>query len=88
MCIGFFSLTSRVFLDNVLLFEPSSVQRFLLPFKLSQDHLESFFSAVHQFSGRNNNASSIQFSNPFLSLLRHAAVQINGCVIAIYLSQC
>ncbi|KAG8239771.1 hypothetical protein J437_LFUL019248 [Ladona fulva] len=34
---------------------------FLLTYKLSQDHLESFFSAIRSKGGFNNNLTTIQF---------------------------
>jgi len=46
----FFNIESLLGLGKVL-FGPSPVQQFLLTYKLSQDNLELFFSAVHQFGG-------------------------------------
>jgi len=67
----FFNIESLLGLGKMLLFGPSPVKQFLLTYKLSQDHLELFFSAVRQFGGWNNNPSAIQFSNDFRSLLSH-----------------
>ncbi|KAK2168874.1 hypothetical protein LSH36_13g00005, partial [Paralvinella palmiformis] len=72
---------------KVLLFEPSLVQRFLLTYKLSQDHLELFFSAVRHFGDWNNNPSAMQFTSAFRSLFNHADVSIKCSVKANRLSQ-
>ena len=89
MCVfGFiFNIESLHSLDKVLLFEPSPVQQFLLTYKLSQDHIALFFSAVRQFGAWNNNPSAIQFSNAFRSLLSHAGVTITYFVNANCLSR-
>jgi len=71
----------------VLLFGPSPVIQFLLTYKLSQGYLELFFSAVRQFGGWNNNATAIQFSNAFRSLLSHAGISIKYSIKSNCLSQ-
>jgi len=76
--VCFFNIESLPGLGKVLLFGPSPVQQFLLTYKLSQHHLEWFFSAVRQFGGWNNNPSAIQFINAFRSLLSHAGVSIKS----------
>lgn len=49
---------------------------YLLSFKLSQDHLENFFSAVRRKNGWNNNPDALQFKGAYRQLLaRH---QINS----------
>ena len=48
---------------------------FLLTYKLSQDHLEVYFSAVRSKSGHSNNPTCFQFINIFKKLLVHADVK-------------
>lgn len=46
--------------------------RYLLIYKMSQDHLELFFSAVRAAGGWNNNPTSRQFKSSYKQLLmRH-----------------
>lgn len=50
--------------------------KFLLSYKISQDHLEVYFSAIRSRGGFNNNPNTIQFWSAYKRLLvRH---QING----------
>ena len=77
--IGFLcNIDSLLKLSKELLLGPTPVQRYLLTYKLSQDHLELFFSAVRQRGGWNNNPSAVQFSNAIRSLLSHAGLSITG----------
>lgn len=48
---------------------------YLLTYKLSQDHLENFFSAVRSKGGYSNNPTCYQFTNIFKKLLVHADVK-------------
>ena len=51
--------------------------RYLLTYKLSQDHLELFFAAVRQRGGWNNNPTSGQFVAAYKRLLvRHQTVRV------------
>ena len=43
--------------------------RYILTYKLSQDHLELFFSAIRSRGGSNNNPNSMQFKNAYKKLL-------------------
>lgn len=47
---------------------------FLLSYKLSQDHLEMFFSAIRSRGGFNNNPTAYQFENAYRRLLVHAEI--------------
>lgn len=47
---------------------------FLLTYKLSQDHIEMFFSAVRSRGGFNNNPSAAQFEAAFKRLLVHTEI--------------
>ena len=51
------------------------VNGYLLTYKLSQDHLESFFSAVRSKGGHSNNPTCFQFVTRFKRLLIHADVK-------------
>lgn len=42
---------------------------YLLSYKLSQDHLEVFFSALRSLGGFNNNPNAIQFKSAYKRLL-------------------
>ena len=47
----------------------------MLSYKLSQDHLEMFFSAVRSSGGYNNNPSAYNFVKIFKQLLIHANIK-------------
>lgn len=51
------------------------VLEFLLSYKLSQDHLEIFFSAIRSRGGFNNNPSARQFESAFKRLLIHTDIK-------------
>ena len=77
--LGFvFNIDSLICLAHELLFQPSPVLHYLLTYKLSQDHLETFFSAVRQRGGWNNNPSAQQFKSAYRALLSHAGVLGTG----------
>lgn len=48
---------------------------YLLTYKLSQDHLEVYFSAVRRRGGYNNNPTAYEFINIFKRLLVHTHVK-------------
>ncbi|KAM7310738.1 uncharacterized protein ISCGN_007646 [Ixodes scapularis] len=50
--------------------------RYIGTYRLSQDHLELFFSGVRQRGGWNNNPSAAQFRYAYRSLLVNADVQV------------
>ncbi|GLV33369.1 hypothetical protein CBL_20115 [Carabus blaptoides fortunei] len=52
---------------------------YLLTYKLSQDHLEMFFSAVRGRGGFNNNPTSVQFQAAYKRLLVYTAVKGSDC---------
>lgn len=57
--------------------------RYLLIYKMSQDHLELFFSAVRAAGGWNNNPTSRQFKSSYKQLLmRHNLKGGHGNCIA------
>lgn len=75
---GFIGLVKAI--NNLLklysyIHEQYSIE-YLLSYKLSQDHLETFFSSVRQKGGFNNNPTSKQFQTAYKKLLIHN--EING----------
>lgn len=48
---------------------------YICTYRLSQDHLEMFFSCIRQRGGWNNNPSALQFRYAYRSLLVHADVR-------------
>ena len=71
-----FCLTSLKNLAK-LLFTSSSL-KYVLSYKLSQDHLELFFNCVRRSCGWNNNPTALQFSRIFKRLLKHAGVEASS----------
>ncbi|KAF0763324.1 Uncharacterized protein FWK35_00006252 [Aphis craccivora] len=53
---------------------------FIITYKLSQDHLETFFSAIRGKGGYNNNPTCRQFQAAYKRLLVHNAIvgSVNG----------
>ncbi|KYQ55617.1 THAP domain-containing protein 9 [Trachymyrmex zeteki] len=76
--MGFFGIVNA--LENVVaIFDKWSTSEtapleYLLTYKLSQDHLELFFSAVRARNGNNNNPSPEQFESSFKWLLVYAQI--------------
>lgn len=56
--------------------QPNSPCRYLLTYKLSQDHLEIFFSAIRGRGGFNNNPTARQFTAAYKRLLVKQQVKI------------
>ena len=56
--------------------------RYLLTYKLSQDHLELFFSAVRARGGFNNNPTALQFQAAYKRLLMRRSITASGnCIV-------
>jgi len=51
---------------------------FLLTYKLSQDHLEMFFSAIRARGGFNNNPTALQFESTYKRLLVHTEIMTSS----------
>ena len=51
---------------------------YMLGYKFSQDHLETFFSAIRSRGGWNNNPNCMQFSNAFKKLLIQQEVKASS----------
>lgn len=62
-------LTNLLNLYDVLI--TTGKMNYLLSYKLSQDHLETFFSAIRSRGGFNNNPSASQFKAAYKRLLVH-----------------
>lgn len=60
------------------LFQTFESFNFVLTFKFSQDHLETFFSCIRRLGGCNNNPTVRQFRGVYRKLLAH--VSISGAV--------
>ena len=74
--IGFmFRLQSVIQLSRYLILSPESQFKFLLTYKLSQDHIEMFFCAVRSQGGFNNNPSAKQFMTAYRRLLIHHSLK-------------
>lgn len=71
-----------VSLSNIIPYYQSILRHnitFLLTYKLSQDHLEMFFSAIRSRGGFNNNPSCLQFMSAYKKLLvRHQVKSSNN----------
>jgi len=80
--IGFL-VNSLQSIANHLLYASENPLEYILTYKLSQDHLELFFSAVRSANGWNNNPSAKQFSATYRALLHHSGVNagINSNVL-------
>ncbi|KAK6167117.1 hypothetical protein SNE40_021217 [Patella caerulea] len=52
--------------------------KYLLTYKLSQDHLELFFNAVRRIGGWNNNPTVVQFKAAFRRLISRAGTTTSG----------
>jgi hypothetical protein len=52
--------------------------KYLLTYKLSQDHLEVFFSAIRAKGGHNNNPSAIQFQSAYRQMLVRHEINASG----------
>ena len=82
--IGFLvNIRSLQSIANHLLYASENPLEYILTYKLSQGHLELFFSAVRSANGWNNNPSAKQFSATYRALLHHSGVNagINSNVL-------
>lgn len=60
--------------DEYILSQENQLLRFVLTYKLCQDHLEVFFSAIRSKGGHNNNPTARQFIAAYKKLLVHTEV--------------
>lgn len=74
--LGFVVSLKNIFeIFNALTKQSSLKMTYLLTYKLSQDHLESFFSAVRSLGGHNNNPNAYQFETAYKHLIIHNEVK-------------
>lgn len=75
-------LESLYGLAKQVLLHSDRPMKYLLAYRICQDHLESFFSAVRGRLGKNTKPTACQFSASFAMLVSHAEIKINGnCII-------
>nr|CAH7718890.1 unnamed protein product [Callosobruchus chinensis] len=55
--------------------EEKNYLKYLLTYKLSQDHIELFFGAIRSRGGHNNNPSAKQFQAAFKKLIVHSQIR-------------
>ena len=74
------NIDSLLLLGQEILLSPDNPhhQRYLLTYKLSQDHLELYFSCIRRMGGWNNNPSAKQFGYAYRTLLSRASVTGSG----------
>ena len=75
LVILFVSLAKSILpIAEELLFRSDNSYKYLLTYKLSQDHLEMFFSCVRARVGFNINPNALQFKHAFRNMLFHNAI--------------
>ena len=67
------SLSAVSVFDNLVV--QQSLLKYILTYKMSQDHLELFFSAVRSRGGWNNNPSAVHFKAAWKRLLTHQQIR-------------
>ena len=82
--IGFLAgIKSAEYMYNKLVGAESPKLKYLLTYKMSQDHLELFFCAIRSSLGSNNNPTAREFSISYRKMLiRHEIQGIGGNCIA------
>jgi len=63
------------FFDDVI---KTGILDFFFTYKMSQDHLEMFFSAIRAKNGFNNNPTASQFEAPYKRLIVHNAIKLSN----------
>ena len=75
---GFVNGIESLFLmGKYLLFDATAPLDYVLSFKVSQDHLETFFSSIRARNGFCVNPTSVQFMAAFKALLMNAEVRVS-----------
>ena len=73
--IGFVSLAKSILsIAEELTFRSGNPYKYLVTYKLSQDHLEVFFSCVRARGGFNDNPNTLQLKYAFRKILLHRAI--------------
>jgi len=62
-------------INEMLLTSPKPVLEYLLTYRMSQDHIELFFSKIRSMGGFNNNPSARQFLAAYKRVLTHCEIQ-------------
>lgn len=70
-------MNSALTLYNYLV-EDSKILKYIPLYKVSQDHIELFFSAVRARGGFNNNPNAVQFRAAYKKLLVRAEIRDDG----------
>ena len=65
--------TKEIFHDYVE--KETAPLKYLLTYKLSQDHIELFFGAIRSAGGFNNNPTALQFTSAYKRLLLRSSIQ-------------
>ena len=69
--------------------ENSSLLKYILTYKISQDHLETLFSCIRSHWGHNNNPTVQQFSSVYKKILLHTefrAAETGNCISLEHIS--
>jgi len=81
--IGFIiSINSVIGLATELLTRDVNPFKYFLTYKLSQDHIELFFSKIRCKGGFNNNPSVVQFRAAYRSLILKNCVSVHKCELS------
>lgn len=76
--LGFYvNLEAALLLAKDILYNERPL-KYIIFFKLSQDHLETFFGAVRHRSGNNVNPTTSQFQRAMKGLALHAEIKISN----------
>lgn len=74
--LGFLILASSIrVIYNELINVENAPLKYLSTYKMSQDHLEIFFSAIRSKGGFNNNPTALQFMSAYKRLLIHGELK-------------
>jgi len=80
--LGFIvTMSSTIQIAYKLLYRSQSPLKFILTYKMSQDHLEIFFGCIRARGGSNNNPNCIQFKKSLRQLLftKNITVENGNC---------
>jgi len=80
--LGFIlTMSSTIQIAYKLLYRSQSPLKFLLTYKISQDHLELFFCCIRVRGGSNNNPNCVQFKKTLRQLLftKNITVENGNC---------
>ncbi|CAF2140627.1 unnamed protein product, partial [Rotaria magnacalcarata] len=78
-------INSIIGIYEILVKGDNAPLKFLLTHKLSQDHLEIFFSAIRSKGGHNNNPSAKQFEAAYKALIVHHEISTSNAANSLAL---